>query len=220
MDDMLTTEYDGCGRCLVAVRRLSRKTDKTSGPQRQGDQDLQAAADAGGHIIAWACDWEVSGATDSMTRKGWVRGCGRDGPVRRDRGPHRGPGGPQRPRHAEHADAADRPGPGRWSRPITRGCGISATRIRKTSGWPRRGDRGWSCARSKSATGTRRSGRGMRANPSSAPRTGTCTCGWSRWGRSITWRSMKWARRSSARWPGGSWPTRRERSRSGQRRCA
>ena len=77
MEDMLTTEYDGCGRCLVAVRRLSRKTDKTSSPQRQGDQDLQAAADAGGHIIAWADDWEVSGATDPMTRKGlgpWLRG--------------------------------------------------------------------------------------------------------------------------------------------------
>jgi len=77
MDDMVTTEYDGCGRCLVAVRRLSRKTDKTSSPQRQGDQDLQAAADAGGHIIAWADDWEVSGATDPMTRKGlgpWLRG--------------------------------------------------------------------------------------------------------------------------------------------------
>ena len=43
MEDMLTTEYDGCGRCLVGVRRLSRKTDKTSSPQRQGDQDLQAA---------------------------------------------------------------------------------------------------------------------------------------------------------------------------------
>lgn len=70
MEDMLTTEYDGCGRCLVAVRRLSRKTDKTSSPQRQGDQDLKAAADAGGHIIAWADDWEVSGATDPMTRKG------------------------------------------------------------------------------------------------------------------------------------------------------
>lgn len=77
MEDMLTTEYDGCGRCLVAVRRLSRKTDKTSSPQRQGDQDLKAAADAGGHIIAWADDWEVSGATDPMTRKGlgpWLRG--------------------------------------------------------------------------------------------------------------------------------------------------
>ena len=77
MEDVLTTEYDGCGRCLVAVRRLSRKTDKTSSPQRQADQDLRAAADAGGHIMAWADDWEVSGATDPMTRKGlgpWLRG--------------------------------------------------------------------------------------------------------------------------------------------------
>ena len=46
-------------------------------PAAAGDQDLQAAADAGGHIIAWADDWEVSGATDPMTRKGlgpWRRG--------------------------------------------------------------------------------------------------------------------------------------------------
>jgi DNA invertase Pin-like site-specific DNA recombinase len=77
MEDMLTTEYDGCGRCLLALRRLSRKSDKTSSPQRQGDQDLNVAADADGHIIAWADDWEVSGATDPMTRKGlgpWLRG--------------------------------------------------------------------------------------------------------------------------------------------------
>jgi site-specific DNA recombinase len=77
MDDMLTTDYDGCGRCLVGVRRLSRKTDKTSSPQRQGDQILQATGDAGGHVIAWADDWEVSGATDPLTRRGfgpWLRG--------------------------------------------------------------------------------------------------------------------------------------------------
>jgi hypothetical protein len=47
MDDMLTTDYDGCGRCLVGVRRLSRKTDATSSPQRQADQILRATADAG-----------------------------------------------------------------------------------------------------------------------------------------------------------------------------
>ena len=35
MDNMLTTEYDGCGRCLVGVRRLSRKSDKTSSPERK-----------------------------------------------------------------------------------------------------------------------------------------------------------------------------------------
>lgn len=77
MEDMLTTEYDGCGRCLVAVRRLSRKTDKTSSPERQGNQILAATGDAGGHVIAWADDWEVSGATDPLTRPGfgpWLRG--------------------------------------------------------------------------------------------------------------------------------------------------
>jgi hypothetical protein len=77
MEDMLTTEYDGCGRCLVGVRRLSRKTDKTSSPERQGNQILAACNDAGGHIIAWADDWEVSGATDPLTRPGfgpWLRG--------------------------------------------------------------------------------------------------------------------------------------------------
>ena len=76
MDDMLTTDYDGCGRCLVGVRRLSRKTDKTSSPARQADQILQATADVGGHIVAWADDWEVSGATDPLTRRGSGRGCG------------------------------------------------------------------------------------------------------------------------------------------------
>jgi site-specific DNA recombinase len=77
MDDMLTTDYDGCGRCLVGVRRLSRKTDATSSPQRQADQILQATADVEGHIVAWADDWEVSGATDPLTRRGfgpWLRG--------------------------------------------------------------------------------------------------------------------------------------------------
>lgn len=77
MDDVLTTDYDGCGRCLVGVRRLSRKTDRTSSPQRQAEQILAATADAGGHIVAWADDWEVSGATDPLTRRGfgpWLRG--------------------------------------------------------------------------------------------------------------------------------------------------
>lgn len=76
-EDMLTSDYDGCGMCLVGVRRLSRKTDKTSSPQQQADQILEAAADVGGHIIAWADDWEVSGATNPLDRKGfgpWLRG--------------------------------------------------------------------------------------------------------------------------------------------------
>jgi site-specific DNA recombinase len=81
MEDMLTTDYDGCGRCLVGVRRLSRKTDKTSSPTRQADQILRATADVGGHIVAWADDWEVSGAKDPLTRRGFgpwlpsVRSC-------------------------------------------------------------------------------------------------------------------------------------------------
>jgi DNA invertase Pin-like site-specific DNA recombinase len=77
MEDMLTTEYDGCGRCLVGVRRLSRKSDKTNSPEKQGNQILGATGDAGGHIIAWADDWEVSGATDPLSRPGfgpWLRG--------------------------------------------------------------------------------------------------------------------------------------------------
>ncbi len=77
MEDMRTTEYDGCGRCMVGVRRLSRKTDATSSPERQGQQILAAVADVGGHVIAWADDWEVSGATNPLERKGfgpWLRG--------------------------------------------------------------------------------------------------------------------------------------------------
>jgi DNA invertase Pin-like site-specific DNA recombinase len=77
MDDVITTEYDGCGKCLVGVRRLSRKTDATSSPTRQGGQILDAVADVDGHIIAWADDWEVSGATDPLTRPQlgpWLRG--------------------------------------------------------------------------------------------------------------------------------------------------
>lgn len=71
------TPYDGCGKCLVAVRRLSRKTDATSSPEKQAAHDLAAAAAVGGHVIAWADDWEVSGATDPTTRPGlgpWLRG--------------------------------------------------------------------------------------------------------------------------------------------------
>ena len=88
MDDMLTTEYDGCGRCLVGVRRLSRKSDKTSSREKQGNQILGAIGDAGGHIIAWADDWEVSGATDPLIRPGfgpWLRG--RWGPMTASRRP-------------------------------------------------------------------------------------------------------------------------------------
>ncbi|WP_367132290.1 MULTISPECIES: recombinase family protein [Streptomyces] len=65
---MITTEYDGCGKCLVGVRRLSRKTDKTNSPEKQQNHVLSAVEAVGGHVIAWADDWEVSGATNPLTR--------------------------------------------------------------------------------------------------------------------------------------------------------
>ncbi|MGW0838774.1 recombinase family protein [Streptomyces sp. NPDC002787] len=40
----------------------------TSSPERQREDVLTTAASVGGHIIGWADDWEVSGATDPMTR--------------------------------------------------------------------------------------------------------------------------------------------------------
>ncbi|MCX5050989.1 recombinase family protein [Streptomyces sp. NBC_00474] len=77
MDQVITTDYDGCGKCLVGVRRLSRMKDASNSPEKQLDQVLSAAESVGGHIIAWADDWEVSGATDPLTRPGlgpWLRG--------------------------------------------------------------------------------------------------------------------------------------------------
>ncbi|MFE7115838.1 recombinase family protein [Streptomyces sp. NPDC057654] len=74
---MITSEYDGCGKCLVGVRRLSRKTDSTNSPQKQQNHILSAVEAVGGHVIAWADDWEVSGATNPLTRPKlgpWLRG--------------------------------------------------------------------------------------------------------------------------------------------------
>ncbi|WP_407285503.1 recombinase zinc beta ribbon domain-containing protein [Streptomyces sp. BP-8] len=74
---MIERLYDGCGKCLVGLRRLSRKTDATSSPERRRDHVLAVTKEYGGHIIAWADDWEVSGGTDPMTRPAfgpWLRG--------------------------------------------------------------------------------------------------------------------------------------------------
>ncbi|MDH6133950.1 site-specific DNA recombinase [Kitasatospora sp. MAA4] len=68
MERMLTTEYDGCGKCLVGVRRLSRESDASSSRETQMNDVLSAIASVGGHVIGWADDWEVSGATDPLTR--------------------------------------------------------------------------------------------------------------------------------------------------------
>ncbi|MGI5404107.1 recombinase family protein [Streptomyces sp. CA-135486] len=67
-DTGIERPYDGCGKCFVGLRRLSRKTDATSSPARQRSMVIEAVSAVGGHIIAWADDWEVSGATDPMTR--------------------------------------------------------------------------------------------------------------------------------------------------------
>ncbi|MFD4997962.1 recombinase family protein [Streptomyces buecherae] len=76
--------YDGCGKCLLGVRRLSRMKFATTSPERQRADVLASVASIGGHIIGWADDWEVSGAADPMTRP-------RLGPWLRDeRGPYDG----------------------------------------------------------------------------------------------------------------------------------
>jgi len=52
-------------------------TDKTNSPQKQANHSLTKAAVNGAHIIAWAIDLEVSGATNPLTRPGlgpWLRG--------------------------------------------------------------------------------------------------------------------------------------------------
>ncbi|MFE7129257.1 hypothetical protein ACFVIM_00145 [Streptomyces sp. NPDC057638] len=56
----------------------------TSSSERQRDKVLAVVDSIGGHVMAWADDWEVSGATDPMTcpRPGlWLRG---------ERGPYDG----------------------------------------------------------------------------------------------------------------------------------
>ena len=70
------TPYCGCGKCFIAVRRLSRKSDATSSPERQGRQIIDVTDLVGGHIIGWADDWEVSGATNPLERPAlgpWLR---------------------------------------------------------------------------------------------------------------------------------------------------
>ncbi|WP_370111959.1 recombinase family protein [Streptacidiphilus sp. MAP12-33] len=67
-NDAPVTQFDGCGRCLLGVRRLSRVQGVTSSPARQRDLILDAVQRDGGHVIAWADDWDVSGASDRFTR--------------------------------------------------------------------------------------------------------------------------------------------------------
>ncbi|MFD8011468.1 integrase [Streptomyces sp. NPDC058955] len=62
--DAIEQPYDGCGKCLIGVRRLSRVKAATTSPERQREDVLTTAAPIGGHIIDCADHWEVSGATD------------------------------------------------------------------------------------------------------------------------------------------------------------
>jgi DNA invertase Pin-like site-specific DNA recombinase len=82
--EQIERPYDGCGKCLLVIRRLSRMKGTTFSPENQRADVLSAAAAVGGHIIAWADDCEVSGATDPLTRP-------KLGPwLRDDRGPYEG----------------------------------------------------------------------------------------------------------------------------------
>ncbi|MCX5412248.1 recombinase family protein [Streptomyces sp. NBC_00059] len=80
MDDVetpATTPYDGCGRCLIGVRRLSRRNEASQSPRKQRDQVLSIVEAHGAHVIGWADDWEVSGAMDPLKRPKlgpWLRG--------------------------------------------------------------------------------------------------------------------------------------------------
>jgi site-specific DNA recombinase len=66
--DWPVTEYCGCGKCMVGAIRLSKMTDKTHSPERQMETIAAVTAAFGGHIIGWAKDLEVSGATNPLTR--------------------------------------------------------------------------------------------------------------------------------------------------------
>ncbi|MBC3841360.1 recombinase family protein [Streptacidiphilus sp. 4-A2] len=204
METMLTTEYDGCGMCLVGTRRLSRTTDATSSPERQAIQSIDAVAEAGGHIIAWADDWQVSGATDPLTRKGlgpWLQGI---------KGPYDGVASASVDRIGRNLRdvlntqdmltkqgrmivTADHQGIWDFNDPNDENeWTIKAWGSRSNS------------AASRSATGMRPQGLGQPVSPSSSPATGTCTSGWSPWGKLITLRSTLLPPRSFATSPKGS----------------
>jgi site-specific DNA recombinase len=74
--DLSTTPYDGCGKCLVAMIRLSSLTETTDSPGKQAQHCREEAVANGGHIIGWAVDLDVSGATNPFDRKGigpWLK---------------------------------------------------------------------------------------------------------------------------------------------------
>ncbi|MDQ8707126.1 hypothetical protein RCO28_32340 [Streptomyces sp. LHD-70] len=48
---MIERPYDGYGKCLLGVRRLSRVKAATSPPERQRSDVPTAAASVGGHVV-------------------------------------------------------------------------------------------------------------------------------------------------------------------------
>ena len=62
--DLSTTPFCGCGKCLVGLIRLSSLTDTTDSPEKQVHHCREEAKKNGGHIIGWAIDLDVSGATN------------------------------------------------------------------------------------------------------------------------------------------------------------
>ncbi|MFJ3970388.1 recombinase family protein [Streptomyces parvus] len=177
--DLNTIErpYDGCGKCLLGVRRLSRVKLATSSPERQRENVLTAAASVGAHIIGWADDWEVSGATDPVTRPSL-------GPWLRDeKGPYDG----------LVAAAVDRLGrnvvdclnTGYKMRDekkmlVTYGTtvpGTSTTPPTRTASPWKPGARRWNCARSSAGTVTRPSRPAPQAGRKARRRTASSTSG-------------------------------------------
>ena len=74
--DLSTTPFCGCGKCLVGLIRLSSLTDTTDSPEKQVHHCREEAKKNGGHIIGWAIDLDVSGATNPFDRKGigpWLK---------------------------------------------------------------------------------------------------------------------------------------------------
>jgi Resolvase, N terminal domain len=74
--DLGTTPYDGCGKCFVGVVRLSSMNETTDSPEKQVEHCREEARANGGHIVGWAVDLDVSGATDPFGREGigpWLR---------------------------------------------------------------------------------------------------------------------------------------------------
>jgi DNA invertase Pin-like site-specific DNA recombinase len=63
-----TTPYDGCGKCWVGMIRQSSTKETTDSPEKQEAFNEEEAARQGGHIIGWAVDLNVSGATDPFDR--------------------------------------------------------------------------------------------------------------------------------------------------------